>query len=348
MGTLGQISLVVRAGLLWITGALWFAKWQLQKSGSVVVLTLHRVLTTEDASATCSLEGIVISQTLFRGLCRYLVTNCQVVPILGAEAGNVEAKLKVALTFDDGWRDNYTTALPILQEYRLPSTIFICPGLAGKTLPFWPERMVGMLRAQPEAKTGREIEIEIESWKHRAHDEREQFLEQLAKTAIKGPQESPEQPDSLMNWQETAEMAAQGVHFGSHTYRHEILTTIPVQAASRELIQSKAEIEKALEITCDTLAYPNGDWSPAVWAATKSAGYSLAFSTQRGAWTGQTDQLAIPRANIYDGNVKGAFGGFSQAVLEYTTFWKSWRAMPVGRQDRETVGVRETKREYIA
>jgi len=56
------------------------------------------------------------------------------------------------------------------------------------------------------------------------------------------------------------------------------------------------------------------------------AGFKLAVTTARGAWTTGCDHLAIPRSNICEDNVTGLGGRFSKAMFEYTTFWKAWRA----------------------
>src|SRR5262249_6380272 len=148
-----------------------------------VVLTFHRVLSPADQQKASSLPGILVSQSLFENLSAYIERCCQAVDAGSARPGGASAKLRVAYTFDDGWRDNYTTALPILKKYSIPATVFVCPGLDGVNLPFWPERMVALLRAQPKPMSCLEIETAIESWKHRPAAERDVYLNQLKNNA---------------------------------------------------------------------------------------------------------------------------------------------------------------------
>jgi peptidoglycan/xylan/chitin deacetylase (PgdA/CDA1 family) len=326
MRRIAQFALLIRANLLRFSGVVWYAKRRLRDSGSVIVLTLHRVLGPADAAATGSLEGIIVSEQSFRILCKLLTSSeYSVVPVHNAAAGRPTGKLKVAITFDDGWNDNYTTALPVLKEYKIPAVVFVCPGLAGQQLPFWPERMVKLLRGQTPRKSEVEIAAQVEHWKFQPEPQRDAYLIQLAESC---PEPLPGiATDALITWPETAAMASQGIEFGSHTHSHQILTMIPIERVATELNQSKADMEAALGLNCDTLAYPNGNYSAEIRNCAEAAGYRLAFTTIRGGWTEETDPLAIPRANIYGGNMEGPLGGFSKTVFEYTTIWKSWRAL---------------------
>jgi hypothetical protein len=96
--------------------------------------------------------------------------------------------------------------------------------------------------------------------------------------------------------------------------------------ARQELCHSKAAIENALSESCDAFAYPNGNWSPETRELLVRVGFKLAFTTTRGAWTTDSDRLAIPRTNICEDNVVGLTRRFSVTMFEYTTFWKAWRA----------------------
>src|SRR5690606_22913761 len=50
-----------------------------------------------------------------------------------------------ALTFDDGWRDNYVHAFPVLRESRAPATIYLVSRLVGGNYGFWPTRLARIL-----------------------------------------------------------------------------------------------------------------------------------------------------------------------------------------------------------
>lgn len=326
MKSIRTLLLGARAAFFRYSGLLWWVKRQMRQRGDVIVLMFHRVLDRPAADQACSLGEIVVSQGHFRKLCQYLARHCEVVSAGEAQPGRSSSKLRVMITFDDGWKDNFTTALPVLRSHDLPATIFVCPALAGQTFPFWPERMVSLLRRQPQ-HSPRTVESTIESWKHRPQKERDRYMQQLEKTAHRAVA-SAEATDQLLSWSETEALHREGIAFGSHTQHHEILPLVARDTAWRELRESKESVESMLDVRCDTLAYPNGDYSTQVRDIAETLGYRLAFTTERAAWTSETDPLLIPRCNMYDGNLEGLWGSFSRSAFEYTTFWKAWRATP--------------------
>ena len=309
------------ANLLAASGCLWWAKFQMRRRGAVIVLTLHRVLDDEALSATNSHPCIVARRQTFEKLAAYTAKQYETIDVGTAKPGEFCKRLRVALTFDDGWSDNYTFALEIAQEYGIPLTIFLCPGLTGLRAPFWPERVSALLSSM-----GRRAEIEavVEGLKACAAEERELRIENLGAGDVTAPLQDC---DATLSWEAIFAMHRAHVRFGSHTHTHQILTTVPADVARKELCESKQAIEQALGYTCDLFAYPNGNWTPETRAMLAESGYRLAFTTKRGAWTAASDWLAIPRLNVYEDNLIGLTGRFSPAMFDYTTFWKAWRAM---------------------
>ncbi len=319
--TMRRVAQWLWVNLLAASGSLRWARHQMRRRGAVIVLTFHRVLDDAGYRATDSLAGIIVRRQTFEKLAAYVAERYEAVDVGAAKPGESCRRLRVAFTFDDGWSDNYAFAFPIAQAHGIPLTVFLCPALAGRRAPFWPERVAALLGT---IKRHGEIEATIEELKHCAPEERERRIERLGAAGVT----APFQPgDSTLSWEAIIAMDRGGVRFGSHTYTHQILTTVPADVVRREVRESKDAIEQALGHPCDLFAYPNGDWSPEIRAMLAESGYRLAFTTKRGAWTAASDRLAIPRLNVYEGNLAGLTGRFSPAMFEYTIFWKAWRAM---------------------
>jgi peptidoglycan/xylan/chitin deacetylase (PgdA/CDA1 family) len=328
------------ARLLQVTGCLWWAQRQLRRRGSVTVLTFHRVLDEAAFQRTCSLPGIVIRRQTFQDLADYIGRECEAVDFthaIEAPAGTP----RVMVTFDDGWKDTYTNALPVMRARGIPATVFVCPGLVGRTMPFWPELVASLLGKASPPIGGAEIEALIESLKTYTTKDREQFIARLYEMHAPSNGKDAYSDDRTVSWDDIREMDATGVRFGCHTHTHQILTTVPAQAARQEIRKSKRAIEAALYKRCDLFAYPNGNSSAATRRMLAEEGFTAAFTTRRGAWTGG-DPMSIPRVNICEASVTGLTGRFSVAMFQYTAFWKAWRATRAERHvpakpRRETV-----------
>jgi len=326
--TLARLAYV---SLLFSFGGFRRARRELSERGAIVILTFHRVLDDDSNRKSSSLPGIVIREGTFRKLVKYLVQHCDPVHLDGAVLGGEPSKLRVAITFDDGWRDNYSNALPIAKSFGLPFTVFICPGLVGQNNPFWPEQVSALLSIRGKSPTT--IEEVIEKLKHGSAMDRDAYLESLRKASSQD-YSSTSEIDHLLSWNEIRSMRTAGVSFGSHTQTHQILTTIPKKSAATELSQSKSAIESEFGEPCTIFAYPNGDCSSETRQWVADAGYKRALTTTKGAWTAECDPLCLPRLNVSEGNVTGLFGQFSPMMFEYTTFWWAWRALSKSKTDQ--------------
>jgi peptidoglycan/xylan/chitin deacetylase (PgdA/CDA1 family) len=314
------------ARFLQAAGLLWWAKRQLRRRGAVTVLTFHRVLDDAEFRRTCSLPGIVVRRRTFAKLAAYVAAKFEAVDL----AQPIEApprRVPVMFTFDDGWKDNFTNALPVVRQHKIPATIFVCPGLVGRTLPFWPEVIASLLGASSPPVSRADIEQLIETLKTYSTERREQFIARLYELHAPVNGKDASNGDRTVSWDDIREMDAAGVRIGCHTHTHQILTTVPAQTARQEIRESKDAIEGALRKRCELFAYPNGNSSAATRRILADAGFTAAFTTERGAWTGDSDPMTIPRMNVCESNVVGLTGQFSPALFEYNVFWKAWRVM---------------------
>lgn len=328
------------------------AKWYVRRHGAIV-LTLHRVLSEHERERSGSLPGMVIGETAFAALLEYLTRYCEVIS-LAADVPvkrQVRSRVAVAITFDDGWQDTFTTARPVLQRYKAPFTVFVCSGLAGKTRPFWPERVASLWSAvQAEGNSGskitallpgaeRGLEGVVERLKRFDPKRRDAVLSRFeAAASDHGVRAQSDTADASMDWESVCSLAQAGVAIGSHTSSHKILTRIPQGEVAEELTASRRVLQEKLKTCCDLFAYPNGDWSEEVKVSVARAGYRLGFTTKPGIWSAEADRLLIPRINISEAALAGPSGRFSRAMCEYRLFWTAAWAHFHTRSGRRPAG----------
>jgi peptidoglycan/xylan/chitin deacetylase (PgdA/CDA1 family) len=321
------------AGVLRASGLLYLAKKWVQSQGAIV-LTFHRVFTESEMQQTASLAGMIVRRESFAGFLKYAAEACQFVDLSVAPDWRPSGKLKLAITFDDGWSDNATTAYPLACRYRAPMLIFIAPTKMGAQLPFWPERTAAALDHGPSpsgtAPNSDYIEQAIQELKGLPAAERERRVAQMTAT---GALYSSASVDTTMTWEEVAELRAGGVSFGSHTSTHEILTVIPLAQAEQEITSSRRLIEEKLNAPCALFSYPNGDCSEQVRRLVASSGYRLAFLNQDpGVWTQECDPYLIPRVNVCEYHLVDAKGSFSPLIFDYAVVWSAAKGLLAERR----------------
>lgn len=121
---------VVASFLLFFSGIIpiyTFLRKRYSKRYITIVLTYHRIDNGSDD------RDISVSSRNFEHQIRYLKKNYDVISVEDLYrrlTHNLKInKDTVAITFDDGYRDNYTKAYPILKKYNIPATIFVIAGL---------------------------------------------------------------------------------------------------------------------------------------------------------------------------------------------------------------------------
>ncbi len=118
------------AGLLRASGLLYLARKWVQRYGTIV-LTFHRVLTDSELQHTASLGGMIVRNSTFAGFLKYASETCEFANLAHEPDWKAGGKLKLAVTFDDGWSDNADAAYPIACQYKVPMVIFIVPERTG-------------------------------------------------------------------------------------------------------------------------------------------------------------------------------------------------------------------------
>jgi peptidoglycan/xylan/chitin deacetylase (PgdA/CDA1 family) len=165
---------------------------------------------------------------------------------------------KLALTFDDGLRNNVTVAYPLLKKLGLPATFFICPALVGSARWLWNHEARQRLRFLGDARHAERI---IESMKRLDHASRLRLEEEIRKASPHYLPSAREHEDfDIAGWDDIGSLDPSLITIGSHSMTHAILTSLNESEAEREIAASRALLEERLNRSVDVFSYPNGDY----------------------------------------------------------------------------------------
>lgn len=310
-------------GLLRRMGALELVR-HAQRARSVV-LTYHGVLSGADDSYQYLNQNFVAAQA-FEQQVRFLRERYRPIRLADLiacyECKESPPPRSLALTFDDGFANNYTVAFPILQKYEIPFTIFLTTGMLNNPgAMLWTERAKRTLflarrRSVTLVIQGHRLSLRLESSREREEAARRIVLALKRMPpaerdpALTGLEEAcgaqrlgPEHLEryQFLSWSEVRAMAAQGVEFGSHSVSHPILSTLHEVDLEREIGESKRAIEAQICSECYAFAYPNGsplDFGPREQASLRTAGYRCAFALNGSLNDLRTNLYALDRVNI--------------------------------------------------
>lgn len=242
-------------------------------------------------------------------------------PVQACEAlfgGRLPARSAI-LSFDDGYRDNFTVALPILRNRSLPAVFFVASGfLAGASMfndrvieairrcRFDSLRLPTILSDEPlevslrdEVQRREAIARVIRAVKHLPPAVRELRVNELEQAAgveaVCGSMMTPEQVRSLHQV---------GMRVGGHTRTHPILRSLDERKAREEISGGLADLHSIIGERPSLFAYPNGrrgvDYEAVHCEMVRQAGCSFAFTTEPGAATTDSDAFELPRFTPWD------------------------------------------------
>jgi peptidoglycan/xylan/chitin deacetylase (PgdA/CDA1 family) len=231
----------------------------------------------------------------------------------------------IALTFDDGFRDNYEAAFPLLQKYGAPAAMFVAtqPLLEGISL--WPYRLRFLFKQTlarelrlnwPRTTVGRAaFNLASGRKRRRAIDaiepalvamqpgERERMFAEIARGLGVDAGSDPADEAPTLTADEIKKLSAGGIEIGSHTVTHPALSSLGRADAVEELTASKKTLEAALGRRVRFLAYPFGasqHFNAEVEDLTAKAGYEAALTTVPGINGSGSNLFAVKRLGVYD------------------------------------------------
>lgn len=296
---------------------------------SLLVLAYHRVLPRSHPDLAIVRPGMFVHDETFATHIQVLKQRYDVMDLTEwlalVRTGEPVPNRACAITFDDGWRDNFDHAFPILQAAQVPATIFLVSDFIGTNRSFWPARLARLLWAQGQG-LGRGIWNDREfRWLPELHasyvfggeapnrDEIDEIImqakrfsdsdieERLSRMEARITELDQHDGDDLLNWEHVRAMASSGlIQMGSHTRHHCRLTEgvdektmLDEIRGSKNIIKSKTGREVA------TFCYPNGDVTPPALKIVRD-NYMAACCTITGWNSVKSDPYMLRRISIHE------------------------------------------------
>jgi len=320
------LNLMLRAGF--------FSPFRLANRRHTLIITYHRFSEKDETDKT--------SAEAFDKQLDYLSSRYEILPLSRVAEwmarGQAPSTGAAVITIDDGYRDAYEVAFPILCKYRAPATLFVATGFVDGESWMWTDKM-RYLTARTAVS---ELSVEIGGQmlrllcqdgpsrmksaasvnallKKLPDDVKEQTLERLAEDLGVELPKAPPDDFTPVSWEQLREMAARGVETGSHTVTHPILTNVGAARLGREMRDSKARLEQMLGREVTLFCYPNGALNAQVQRAAADAGYRCAVSTAHGFNDRESPILALRRISAEPELTRFAqcTSGFEQLKLKF-------------------------------
>jgi peptidoglycan/xylan/chitin deacetylase (PgdA/CDA1 family) len=230
----------------------------------------------------------------------------------------------VALTFDDGYRDNLDLAVPLLRELELPATFFLISGIVSREVdPWWETLAWAFTRSQrptvtwagtalPTRGRGRYPSI---LWAAEHVKTLDRSGLQIALSELLGllePVGKPNLHELFLDREGARRLVAQGFDVGSHTVFHTVLSRERPGEQVRDLAASRAWLEAELGVPVELVAYPSGtraDYDATTMGAAREAGYRFGLAAHAGVHSRGQPAFAVPRF------VMAPHRGFTQILV---------------------------------
>ena len=279
-------------------------------NSQVAILIYHRVCPKND---NWSLEPL--SPESFETQMKYFAQNYEILSldklVQFTKSGKSFPKKAIVVTFDDGYKDNYLYAYPVLRKYNIPATIFLTTGYIGARELFWWDKVAYIIEHNTSIKRLNlndlgSYSLETELYKNRARsiicekltklgdDKKNSIIEKLLDIfQVKIPPDVAE--TLILSWKEVSEMDRSGITFGAHSVNHPILINMSLRQSKNEIIQSKQDIEEKLGKEVTAFSYPNGNFNSEIVELVRKSGFTCAVSV----YPGMPPKLINPKDSIY-------------------------------------------------
>jgi peptidoglycan/xylan/chitin deacetylase (PgdA/CDA1 family) len=223
----------------------------------------------------------------------------------------------LAITFDDGYADNYRLAFPVLERLGLTATVYVTTSCLEDGPPLWMSVVravvlqaktaeldvpgIGLVELGPREGRGSVARAVTRSLVPLSAAERNQSL--AAIVAASGVDPARELAGTMLTWQEVRALARGGWTIGAHTVSHANVALTAVADAESEIAGSRAVLAAAIGAPVQHFAYPNTGGShtyfgPSVSTLLARLGFRSAVTSKPGALRAGADRFALPRIGV--------------------------------------------------
>jgi len=304
------------------------------------IVSYHRVVEHFASSAQSSLPGMLVSRSMFERQLDWLGRHFRLVSLdeIGKrlESGEPFEQPVAAITFDDGYRDVYEHACPVLLRKGIPATFFVVTELVGQASWQIYDRLYHVLTqgfaawSAPNDRLNQVLKslavggrdgLTTAVARHPA-DWTAKLLTLLSQgdvLRVIGALEAQMKDRAveippLLNWDHITALRRAGFTFGSHTKTHVWLSQERPERVADELVGSKLELERRLGEPVLHFAYPAGCFAPHVVQAVAEAGYPYAYTICRHR-SAAHPRLSIPREVLWEHSATDSAGRFAAAII---------------------------------
>jgi peptidoglycan/xylan/chitin deacetylase (PgdA/CDA1 family) len=259
------------------------------------------------------------SVSCFRKQISFLKKHCSVITLADFFEGKFDPdKPNFALTFDDGYLNNFIYAKPILEEFKCPATFFITALNQVNDNMLWADYV-----NIASTLTMVDLEIDGELFKKQGntyfsqlsgkslyevvkHQKADYGYKQKVRAAFSRHVNFENDPSikeywQLMSDQQILEASRSAyIKIGSHGYYHNNLGTISHDSAMDELTRSKKYLENLVQYDIRQIAYPDGSYTPELLISAKQMGFNVQLAADHFLYNEQPDNQDIKkRYGIY-------------------------------------------------
>ena len=271
------------------------------------ILTYHRVLPIQQALGY-PFQGMVMPRDTFEAQMSYLADSYVVLGFSQAierlQNGDLPKKA-VVVTFDDGYRDNYEYALPILKKYEIPATFFVVTDAMEQRIRLWWDEVAEAIRllSLREPLTKDEMES-LPSWvcktltqlssKTRYQKVADELVHAMNDISLEDRLMIRESllhlihndmtmiQDLMLTWDQVKEMHRSGMSFEAHTRTHAFIDELPEEEARKEVEDCVNSLKSNLSTSIHYFSYPRGRYTERLQPLLENAGIRAAVTTDQG------------------------------------------------------------------